>query len=147
MEPALSHFDISKPHVNFRQFRTFVARTMMGERSLSNYRARWLVFFSHLADFTPVCTSEFLTFSRTRDVPQIGLRPTRTFGGQSFVSHRMGAFHQGPLRCLNCVSPDRGLTPRFSASSKPCRRRTEKPSRRRNAGVTETQSSIRHLFQ
>lgn len=36
----------------------------MGERSLDDHRGRWLVFFSHPADFTPVCTSEFLTFSR-----------------------------------------------------------------------------------
>lgn len=42
----------------------FTARTTMGERSLDDYRGRWLVFFSHPADFTPVCTSEFLTFSR-----------------------------------------------------------------------------------
>ena len=30
----------------------FVARTTAGEKSLSNYRGRWLVFFSHPADFT-----------------------------------------------------------------------------------------------
>ena len=45
----------------------FTARTTMGERSLSDYRGRWLVFFSHPADFTPVCTSEFLAFSRMHD--------------------------------------------------------------------------------
>jgi peroxiredoxin (alkyl hydroperoxide reductase subunit C) len=42
----------------------FVARTTMGERALDDYRGRWLVFFSHPAAFTPVCTSEFLTFAR-----------------------------------------------------------------------------------
>lgn len=42
----------------------FVCRTSMGERSLDEYRGRWLVFFSHPADFTPVCTSEFLAFAR-----------------------------------------------------------------------------------
>ena len=45
----------------------FVARTTMGERRLSDYRGRWLVFFSHPADFTPVCTSEFVAFSRAFD--------------------------------------------------------------------------------
>ncbi len=42
----------------------FRARTTMGERTLEDYRGRWLVLFSHPADFTPVCTSEFLAFSR-----------------------------------------------------------------------------------
>lgn len=42
----------------------FVARTTLGERALSSYRGRWLLLFSHPADFTPVCTSEFIAFSR-----------------------------------------------------------------------------------
>ena len=45
----------------------FVARTTMGQRALSDYRGRWLLFFSHPADFTPVCTSEFVSFSRHFD--------------------------------------------------------------------------------
>ena len=45
----------------------FVARTTAGQKSLSDYRGRWLVFFSHPADFTPVCTSEFLAFSTAHD--------------------------------------------------------------------------------
>ena len=42
----------------------FTARTTMGERSLSEYRGKWLLLFSHPADFTPVCTSEFVAFSK-----------------------------------------------------------------------------------
>ena len=42
----------------------FRARTTMGERSLADYRGRWLLLFSHPADFTPVCTSEFVAFAR-----------------------------------------------------------------------------------
>jgi peroxiredoxin 2/4 len=45
----------------------FRARSTMGERSLKDFRGRWLVFFSHPADFTPVCTSEFVAFSRAFD--------------------------------------------------------------------------------
>lgn len=42
----------------------FTARTTMGERTLSGYRGRWLLLFSHPADFTPVCTSEFVSFAK-----------------------------------------------------------------------------------
>src|SRR5258708_26244785 len=45
----------------------FSTRTTMGQRSLDDYRGRWLVFFSHPADFTPVCTSEFVAFSKAYD--------------------------------------------------------------------------------
>jgi peroxiredoxin 2/4 len=49
---------IGDPAPNFR------ARTTMGEMNLEQYRGRWLVFFSHPADFTPVCTSEFVALAR-----------------------------------------------------------------------------------
>jgi len=42
----------------------FTARTTRGQRRLSDYRGRWLAFFSHPADFTPVCTSEFIALAR-----------------------------------------------------------------------------------
>ncbi|MEE2878414.1 MAG: peroxiredoxin [Pseudomonadota bacterium] len=42
----------------------FEARTTQGQLRLSDYRGRWLMFFSHPADFTPVCTSEFITFQK-----------------------------------------------------------------------------------
>jgi peroxiredoxin 2/4 len=45
----------------------FHARTTMGDRSLSGYRGQWLLLFSHPADFTPVCTSEFVAFSKAAD--------------------------------------------------------------------------------
>lgn len=45
----------------------FRARTTQGVRSLSDYAGRWLVLFSHPADFTPVCTSEFIAFARNQD--------------------------------------------------------------------------------
>lgn len=42
----------------------FVARTTQGELTLSALRGHWVVLFSHPADFTPVCTSEFIAFAR-----------------------------------------------------------------------------------
>ncbi len=45
----------------------FTAPTTHGEKSLSDYRGKWLVLFSHPADFTPVCTTEFMAFARRAD--------------------------------------------------------------------------------
>lgn len=45
----------------------FQARTTMGDVQLSDYRGKWLVFFSHPADFTPVCTSEFVSIAKAAD--------------------------------------------------------------------------------
>lgn len=42
----------------------FVARSTKGEVKLSSYRGRWLIFFSHPADFTPVCTTEFVALAK-----------------------------------------------------------------------------------
>jgi len=42
----------------------FEAKTTQGIRKLTDYRGRWLVLFSHPADFTPVCTTEFIAFAR-----------------------------------------------------------------------------------
>ncbi len=45
----------------------FQAQTTHGPRSLADYRGKWLVLFSHPADFTPVCTTEFTAFARAAD--------------------------------------------------------------------------------
>ena len=42
----------------------FTAQTTFGEMSLKDYKGKWLVFFSHPGDFTPVCTTEFIAFSK-----------------------------------------------------------------------------------
>lgn len=42
----------------------FEARSTIGPVRLSTYRGRWLVLFSHPADFTPVCTTEFVALAR-----------------------------------------------------------------------------------
>lgn len=44
----------------------FEARTTTGTVRLSDFRGRWVLFFSHPADFTPVCTTEFIAFARAQ---------------------------------------------------------------------------------
>ncbi|AFV75966.1 peroxiredoxin [Thermus oshimai] len=45
----------------------FVAKTTAGELRLSDLRGKWVVLFSHPADFTPVCSTEFLAFARRQE--------------------------------------------------------------------------------
>ena len=45
----------------------FTAPSTHGEISLSDYAGKWVVLFSHPADFTPVCTTEFVEFARQTD--------------------------------------------------------------------------------
>lgn len=45
----------------------FRAVTTAGELSLSDFKGKWVILFSHPADFTPVCTTEFLGFSELYD--------------------------------------------------------------------------------
>ena len=56
----------SMPRIN-EPAPAFKARTTHGERSLDDYRGKWLVLFSHPADFTPVCTTEFMGFAKAAD--------------------------------------------------------------------------------
>jgi peroxiredoxin (alkyl hydroperoxide reductase subunit C) len=42
----------------------FEAKTTHGLKKLADYKGKWLVLFSHPADFTPVCTTEFMAFAR-----------------------------------------------------------------------------------
>ncbi|MEQ8966123.1 MAG: peroxiredoxin [Azospirillaceae bacterium] len=42
----------------------FEAETTHGRLSLEDFRGSWVILFSHPADFTPVCTTEFVEFAR-----------------------------------------------------------------------------------
>ena len=47
---------------------SFTAVTTQGEITFPDqYEGSWVILFSHPADFTPVCTSEFMTFAALED--------------------------------------------------------------------------------
>lgn len=45
----------------------FSARSTQGPVDMADFRGRWLILFSHPADFTPVCTSEFAALAKATD--------------------------------------------------------------------------------
>lgn len=46
----------------------FRSMTTMGKVNFpEDYKGHWVILFSHPADFTPVCTTEFITFARMAD--------------------------------------------------------------------------------
>lgn len=57
----------------------FKANTTFGPIELSDYMGKWVVLFSHPGDFTPVCTTEFISFAQCaphfnqRNVALLGL--------------------------------------------------------------------------
>lgn len=64
----------------------FTADSTQGPiRFPDDYKGKWVVFFSHPADFTPVCTTEFMTFAsmaedfRALNAELLGLSIDSTF--------------------------------------------------------------------
>src|SRR5207237_9562178 len=45
----------------------FEAKSTQGMLKLSDYKGQWVVLFSHPADFTPVCSPEFIELARRAD--------------------------------------------------------------------------------
>lgn len=57
---------VSMPRLN-EPAPAFDAPTTDGRKTLEDYKGKWLVLFSHPADFTPVCTTEFIAFANRHD--------------------------------------------------------------------------------
>ncbi len=74
----------------------FTAVTTQGKINFpADYKGNWVIFFSHPADFTPVCTTEFITFASMRhqfaayNTQLVGL----SVGRRALQSHRLAADH------------------------------------------------------
>ena len=69
----------------------FEAVTTHGKIKLSDFKGKWVVLFSHPADFTPVCTTEFVGFAQInnelvkRNVQLIGLSIDSTFSHIAWI--------------------------------------------------------------
>lgn len=56
----------------------FEATTTQGVINVEDYKGQWLILFSHPADFTPVCTTEFVAFQAI--YPQLKKMNTELLG-------------------------------------------------------------------
>ena len=60
-QATISFPQLNKPAPNFE------AKTTHGIKKLADYKGKWLILFSHPADFTPVCTTEFIAFAKRHE--------------------------------------------------------------------------------
>ena len=86
MSSDLETNDFGMPQLN-APAPNFEAKTTDGVRKLKDYKGKWLVLFSHPADFTPVCTTEFIAFAKAH--PEFQKLNTELLGLSidSFHSH------------------------------------------------------------
>jgi len=84
----------------------FECESTHGILRLEDYKGSWLVFFSHPADFTPVCTTEFLAFAaihetlRQRGCELLGLSIDSVFSHIAWVrriEEKMGVAVEFPV--------------------------------------------------
>ncbi len=67
MEPIVEKTMTLMPRIG-EKAPEFKAITTQGDINFpSDYVGSWVILFSHPADFTPVCTSEFMTFASLQD--------------------------------------------------------------------------------
>ncbi len=78
----------------------FTANTTHGTLNLSDFKGKWVVLFSHPADFTPVCSTEFLSFAENNDefvkmnVQLIGLSIDSVHSHIAWARNLEEKFHQ-----------------------------------------------------
>jgi peroxiredoxin (alkyl hydroperoxide reductase subunit C) len=66
--------NVSLPRIN-EPAPDFEAKSTQGPLKLSDHKGKWIVLFSHPADFTPVCSTEFIEFARrSEDFKQRGVQ-------------------------------------------------------------------------
>jgi peroxiredoxin 2/4 len=81
---------VSLPRLN-EPAPNFDATTTHGPKKLVDYKGKWLILFSHPADFTPVCTTEFVAFAgiypelQKRNVELLGLSIDSNFSHIAWV--------------------------------------------------------------
>jgi peroxiredoxin (alkyl hydroperoxide reductase subunit C) len=89
---------IGSPAPDFRMTTTKDLNTLEHEATLADYRGRWLVLFFYPADFTFVCPTEVMAFSRAvpafaeRDAEVLGVSTDGVFSHVAWME-----FHIGPL--------------------------------------------------
>ncbi|ADQ14335.1 peroxiredoxin [Halanaerobium hydrogeniformans] len=89
------------------QFPEFEVTTTKGKINLpEDYKGQWFILFSHPADFTPVCTTEFVAFQRRYDEFQelntelIGLSIDQVFSHlkwEEWIENNMGDKIEYPI--------------------------------------------------
>lgn len=77
LEADIKSFSVRLPRIG-EPAPDFEAETTQGTLRLEDFQGSWLVLFSHPADFTPVCTTEFIGFAKAQ--PQLRELNTELLG-------------------------------------------------------------------
>ena len=70
----------------------FSARSTKGPLSMKDYKGKWVILFFHPADFTPVCTTEFVSLAKRQaefdalDVSLVGISVDSVYAHLAWIS-------------------------------------------------------------